>query len=72
VKLLADQPDRRTQLVRALDEQARGRPAEAAQALAQAAAAPPAQLAWDEFPELDVLKGEAEELIGGKLAGKKD
>jgi hypothetical protein len=48
------------------------RSAEAAQAIAQAAAAPAAQLPWDERLELDLLKREAEELIGGKPAGKKD
>jgi hypothetical protein len=60
VKLLADQSGPRAQLVRALAEQARGRPAEAARALAQAAGGQAAQLPWDERLELDLLKREAE------------
>jgi hypothetical protein len=60
VKLLADQPSPRAQLVRALAEHARGRTAEARQALEQAARAPDARLPWDARIELDLLKREAE------------
>jgi WD40 repeat protein len=61
VKLLAGQSGPRALLVRALAEQARGRPAEAAQALAQAAPAA-AGLPWDERLEREVLRREAEAL----------
>jgi WD40 repeat protein len=60
VMLLADQSDRRAQLVRALAEQARGRSAAAAQALGQAAGAPATRLSWTERLELEVLRREAE------------
>jgi WD40 repeat protein len=63
VKLLADQSGPRAPVVRALAERARGRPAEAAQALTQAAGGPAVQLPWDERLELDLLKREAEALL---------
>jgi hypothetical protein len=63
VKLLADQSGVRALLVRALAEQARGRPAEAARALAQAARAAAASLPWDERLEREVLRREAEALL---------
>jgi hypothetical protein len=62
VKLLADQSGPRAQLVRALAEQARGRTAEAAQALAKVAA-PGGQLPWEDRLELDLLRREAEALL---------
>jgi hypothetical protein len=63
VKLLADQSGPRAQLVRALAEQARGRPAEAARALARAVGAQAVEMPWDERLELDVLKREAEAML---------
>jgi hypothetical protein len=60
VKLLAGQSGPRALLVRALAEQARGRPAEAAQAIAQAVGAAAAGLPWDERLERDLLRREAE------------
>jgi hypothetical protein len=63
VKLLAGQSGPRALLVRALAEQARGRPAEAAQTLAQAAGAATAGLPWDERLERDLLRREAEALL---------
>jgi WD40 repeat protein len=73
VKLLADQSSPRAQLVRALAERARGRPAEAAQALAKVAA-PDTLLPWEERLELDLLRREAEALLkappGQAPAGK--
>jgi hypothetical protein len=63
VRLLADQSGPRALLVCALAEQSRGRRAEAAQALAQAANAPAAQLPWDERLEPEVLKRTAEALV---------
>jgi dipeptidyl aminopeptidase/acylaminoacyl peptidase len=63
VKLLADGSGPRAHLVRALAERARGSPAEAAKALAQAAGAPAARLPWDERLELDLLKREAAALL---------
>jgi hypothetical protein len=63
VRLLADQPGPRAQLVRALAERASGHAAEAEQALARAAGAPTAELPWDERLELEVLKREAEVLL---------
>jgi hypothetical protein len=64
LKLLAAQPGPRALLVRALAERVRGRPAEAARALAQAAAAPAAaSLPWDERLERDLLRREAEALL---------
>jgi hypothetical protein len=62
MKLLADQSGLRARLVRALAEQARGRPAEAAQALAQAGA-PGASLPWEDRLELDLLRREAQALL---------
>jgi hypothetical protein len=62
VKLLTDQSGPRAQLVRALAERARGRPTEAAHALAQAAA-PGAKLPWEGRLELDLLRREAEALL---------
>jgi hypothetical protein len=63
VKLLGDQSGPRALLVRALAEQARGRPAEAARALAQAAGAGDTGLPWDERLERDLLRREAEALL---------
>jgi WD40 repeat protein len=62
LKLLADQPGVRALLVRALAEQACGRPAEAARALDQAAGTAAAPLSWDERLERDLLRREAEAL----------
>jgi WD40 repeat protein len=63
VKLLADQTSPRALFVRALVEQARGRPAEAARALAQATGAGDAGLPWDERLERDLLRREAGALL---------
>jgi hypothetical protein len=63
VKLLADQSSPRALLVRAVAEKARGRPAAAAQALAQATRATAAGLPWDERLERDLLRREAEALL---------
>ncbi len=65
-KLLADQSGLRARLARALVEHARGRRAEAGQALAQAGGEPTAERPWDERLELDLLKPSPARAPAGK------